>query len=81
MPRPSTRRFTKSTVPPAVAARKRAFRVALAARDMTAVEFAALQGVSKQALSQAINGKSTAAGLLAAVDRFIETTSRRRGAA
>lgn len=70
--------MTKSTVSPDTAARKQAFRVALVQRDMTAAEFAELQGVSKQALSQAINGRGASARLLAAVDRFISTTSRRK---
>lgn len=69
-------KLTKSTVPPGAAERKLAFRIALAQRGMSASEFASLQGVSKQAVSQALN-RGASARLLKAIDRFIATTQKK----
>lgn len=63
--------LTKSSVAPVLAARKRAFRIALALRGWTASQFAARHGVSKQALSAVLNGRDASAKIDRAIARFI----------
>ena len=70
--------MTKSTLSPELKARKRAFRVALAERDMTASEFAEMQGVTRQALSAVLNGVGASDRLSKAIERFITTVAKRK---
>ena len=70
-----------STLPLRTAARKRAFRIALAQRGMSGADFAARLGVTRQAVNAAANGTSPSKRLLRAIDRFIASTAKRYGAA
>ena len=55
--------------------------MALAERDMTASEFAEMQGVTRQAVSAVLNGVGASERLSKAVERFIATVSKRKEAA
>lgn len=67
--------MSQSTLRRAQEARKRAFRIALAQRGMTAAAFAAKQGVSRQAVSAVLLGKIASANLSRAIDQFIAKTT------
>lgn len=66
---------------PSPESRKRRFRSALALADMTAAEFAEINGVTPAHLSFVLSGKRTSARILEAIDRFIATVSKREVAA
>lgn len=63
--------LTKSTVAADLPARKRKFRSALALRQMTAAEFAAMHGVTAQMVSQVLSGHSSSARISKAINLFI----------